>query len=79
MVKHEKEAKEIRKILESRNIMEFEDGSYLYVVLSPENERLMACAACNAGLVTAFEIEYDYEVSLDENLANLYEVYAGNI
>lgn len=59
--------------------MEFKDGSYFYVVLSPENKWLMACTACNAGLVTAFEIEYDYEVSLDENLANLYEIYANNI
>lgn len=78
-MKHENEAKTIRKSLSNRNVITFEDGSCFYVVLSPDNERLMACVACNAGLVTAFEIEYDYDASLDENISELYESYAGNM
>lgn len=52
------------------NIIEMEN-SYYYI--TTENGKMIAGSATNIGIMPEVVIDYDDEISYDENLYNLYE------
>ena len=53
---------------------EFEDGDYVGVEYDAESNKLYAGGVFNAGMAQEYEVEYDFDISPDENLQNLYDV-----
>ncbi len=54
-------------------IFEFPNGEYFYVDVDKENNLIFAGSATNNGIIREFEIEYDFDDSLDGNLSRLYD------
>ena len=61
---------EIEKVLEKSNTFEFESGDYCYV--GYKDGKLFAGSATNSGIMHDVEIDYDKDLSVDENLERLY-------
>ena len=61
---------EIEKVLEKSNTFEFESGDYCYV--GYKDGKLFAGSATNSGIMHDVEINYDKDLSVDENLERLY-------
>ena len=53
---------------------EFEDGDYVGVEYDAESNKLFAGGVFNTGMAHEYEVEYDFDISPDENLQNLYDV-----
>lgn len=54
-------------------IFEFPNGEYFYVDVDKENNLIFAGSATNNGIIREFEIEYDFDDTLDGNLSRLYD------
>lgn len=54
-------------------IIEFPNGSYLYVVVDPDSKSMYAGSATNTGIFREYEIEIDEDESFDSNLNALYD------
>lgn len=52
-------------------ILEFPDGSYLYVKWN--NGKLTAGGVTNTGMIPEYEMDYDSDISVDQNLNNFYD------
>lgn len=56
------------------NVLEFENGGdYIDLYIDYKDGKLIAGMTTNAGIVPEYQIEYDDEKSVDENLQNLYD------
>lgn len=53
------------------NIIEFPNGDYVYVEY--KDGKLIAGGATNTGIIPEYELAYDHDSSVDENLADLYD------
>ena len=53
---------------------EFEDGDYVGIEYDADSNKLYAGSVFNAGMVHEYEVEYDFDISPDENLQSLYDV-----
>ena len=54
-------------------VLEFPNGEYFYVDVDKENNLIFAGSATNNGIIREFEIEYDFDDTLDGNLSRLYD------
>ena len=54
-------------------IFEFPNGEYFYIGVDKEKETMYAGHATNNGIIREFEIDYDFDDTLDGNLNRLYE------
>ena len=54
-------------------VLEFPSGEYFYVDVDKENNLIFAGSATNNGIIREFEIEYDFDDTLDGNLSRLYD------
>lgn len=54
------------------NVIEFDSGDYVY--LDYEDGKLIAGSATNNGIIPEFEIEYDWDSSLDTNIEAIYDM-----
>ena len=52
-------------------ILEFPDGSYLYVEWN--NGKLTAGGVTNTGMIPEYEMDYNSDISVDQNLNNFYD------
>ena len=52
----------------------FPNGDYVYIEMDNDNGKLYAGSATNNGLLKEYEIDYDYDDSLDRNLEHLYDM-----
>lgn len=52
----------------------FPNGDYVYIEMDNDNGKLYAGNATNNGLIKEYEIDYDYDDSLDGNLEHLYDM-----
>lgn len=59
--------------LDREPIIEFPNGSYLYVVVDPDSKSMYAGSATNTGIFREYEIEIDEDESFDSNLNALYD------
>lgn len=53
-------------------IMEFDSGSYYYI--ERQGDKLVAGTCCNTGLLPELEMDYDWDVSEEENLQELHQM-----
>lgn len=58
--------------LDKEKMFQFDNGEYLYI--DYENGKLFAGSASNKGVFHDYEINYDFDISLDANLEKLYEI-----
>lgn len=64
--------KDIKAAIDGK-IMEF-TANYYYLQFNEANNTIEAGAACNAGLIPIHKIDYDFDLSVDDNLQRIYEV-----
>lgn len=55
------------------NVIEFEDGDYLYFDIDFDKHIMFAGSATNTGVLRQYEIYLDPSLNLDENIAELYD------
>lgn len=58
--------------LDKERMFQFDNGEYLYIDYA--DGKLFAGSATNTGIFHDYEIDYDFDASLDDNLEKLYEV-----
>ena len=56
------------------NIYESEKEGVLYIMLTNDSKYLIAGSVCNVGLLHHFNMEYDADFSMDENLQAFIEI-----
>ena len=56
--------------IKKEKIFEFDNGDYVYVDI--RGHKLIAGGATNMGIIPEFEMELDYDKSIEENLADFY-------
>ena len=54
-------------------VFEFPNGEYFYVNVDKEKDTIYAGSAINNGIIREFEIDYDFDDTLDGNLNRLYD------
>lgn len=55
------------------NILEFPNGDYMYVGIDITKGTIYAGAGTNAGIMRMFEIPFEHDWTIDENIAELYD------
>ncbi len=58
--------------LDKERMFQFDNGEYLYIDYA--DGKLFAGSATNTGIFHDYEIDYDFDATLDDNLEKLYEV-----
>lgn len=51
--------------------IELKNGNYYYI--EKRGDKLIAGSVCNWGIISDVEIDYDYELPIDDNLSALYD------
>lgn len=49
------------------------DSTVMYIDFDETENCIMVCTVCNVGLLVDFTVQYDDDISLDENLQNVAE------
>lgn len=55
------------------NVIEFDDGDYVYFDIDFDRNVIYAGSATNAGILRQYEVYLDSDLNLDENIAELYD------
>lgn len=54
------------------NVIEFPNGEYVHIEY--KDGKIVAGGATNTGIIPQYEIEYDHDISVDDNIQNLYDL-----